>query len=293
MSAGEAIGELARAAAERAPQWIVAGLAAEAGPVGEFDGRARVRRVEEPRLEASVARFLEDSGPQATGAGLEPKLRVVSFVRARDGAVEVELSPTTWELGRGFHMALLAQERAPEAAKDWLAAAFRGRPVTPGLAAVHGAVTTTDGKLALMRRSAEVLYRPSHWAATFEEQMVQADLAESDALAFATLRGVHEELGVPRELCRTRFLCALIELETLNLAFYSHIAVEVSSTELVRLARTAPDACDADRLVFVDALPAVLRELSRSGGGSAHAPLHPTSALRLEVLARYLEPARP
>ncbi len=293
MSAGEATAALARAAAERAPQWIVAGLAAEAGPVGELNGRARVRRAEEPRLDAEAARFLEQSGPQATGAGLEPKLRVVSFARARDGALAVELSPTTWELGRGFHMALLAQERAPEAAKAWLAAAFRGRPVTPGLAAVHGAVTTTDGKLALMRRSAEVLYRPSHWAATFEEQMVQADLVETDAIAFATLRGVHEELGVPRELCHTRLLCALVELETLNVAFYSHVAVEVSSTELAHLARTAPDACDADRLDFVATTPRLLRELSRSGGGSAHAPLHPTSALRLEVLARYFEPARP
>ena len=293
MSCGEAIGRLALAAPARASAWLVAGLAAEAGPDALRMLPARTRRVEEPGLHASVASFLARSGPQATGPGLEPKLRVVSFARARDGALEVELAPTTWELGRGFHMALLGCSSAPVEAPEWLAAAFAGRPVTPGLAAVHGVVVTRDRKLVLMRRAADVLYRPSHWAATFEEQMVADDLEEPDSLARATLRGVHEELGVPRRLARTTFLSTLVELETLNIAFLSRIDIAFESRELLALARSAPDARDADRIDFVAAEPAALRALAASDGGTQHAPLHPTSALRLELLARQLELARP
>jgi len=288
VSCGEELGRWARASG-----WDVEGLAADAGPKGLRAQPARTRRVAEPALHASVANFLERCGPQATGPGLEPKLRVVSFARARDGALEVELAPTSWELGRGFHMALLACFAAPSEAPQWLAAALSGQPITPGLAAVHGVVVTRDRKLVVMRRAAEVLYRPSHWAASFEEQMVADDLVESDAIALATLRGVHEELGVPPRLARCTFLSALVELETLNLAFLSRIDVAFESRELLALARSAPDARDADRIDFVDAQPSALRQLADSGGGASHAPLHPTSALRIGLLARQLELARP
>lgn len=293
MSCGEAIGRLALASPARTSAWLVAGLAAEAGPDALRPVPARTRRVVEPELHSSVTSFFERCGPQATGPGLEPKLRVISYARASDGTLEVELAPTTWELGRGFHMALLGCSSAPVEAPEWLAAAFAGRPVTPGLAAVHGVVVTRDRKLVLMRRAADVLYRPSHWAATFEEQMVADDLEEPDSLARATLRGVHEELGVPRRLARTTFLSTLVELETLNLAFLSRIDIAFESRELLALARTAPDARDADRIDFVDAAPDALRALAGSGGGTTHAPLHPTSALRLALLARQLEAARP
>ncbi len=293
MSCGEAIGRLALASPARASAWLVADLAAESGPDALRPVPARTRRVVEPELHSSVTSFFERCGPQATGPGLEPKLRVISFARSHEGALEVELAPTTWELGRGFHMALLGCSSAPVEAPEWLAAAFAGRPVTPGLAAVHGVVVTRDRKLVLMRRAADVLYRPSHWAATFEEQMVADDLAEPDALERATLRGVHEELGVPRRLARSTFLSTLVELETLNLAFLSRIDIAFESRELLTLARTAPDARDADRIDFVDAEPSALRALARSGGGAEHAPLHPTSALRLALLARQLETARP
>ncbi len=293
MSCGEAIGRLALASPARASAWLVAGLAAEAGPDALGPVPARTRRVVEPELHSSVTSFFERCGPQATGPGLEPKLRVISYACASDGTLEVELAPTAWELGRGFHMALLGCSSAPVEAPEWLAAAFAGRPVTPGLAAVHGVVVTRDRKLVLMRRAADVLYRPSHWAATFEEQMVADDLEEPDSLARATLRGVHEELGVPRRLARTTFLSTLVELETLNLAFLSRVDIAFESRELLALARTAPDARDADRIDFVDAEPDALRALAGSGGGATHAPLHPTSALRLALLARQLEAARP
>jgi len=293
VSAGDDLGRLARASQARASAWSVAGLAAEAGPEGLRALPARTHRAVEPAQHASVASFLARCGSQATGPGLEPKLRVVSFARAGDGALEVELAPTSWELGRGFHMALLACSAPPPEAAEWLAEAFAGHPITPGLAAVHGVVLTRDRKLVLMRRAADVLYRPSHWAATFEEQMVADDLVESDAIAGATLRGVHEELGVPPRLARCTFLSALVELETLNIAFLSRIDVAFESRELLALARSAPDARDADRIDFVDAEPSILRALAESGGGASHAPLHPTSALRLELLARQLELARP
>lgn len=293
MSCGADIVRLALASRARESTWLVAGLAAEAGPAELRPVPARTRRVEEPALHPSVTSFFERCGPQATGPGLEPKLRVVSFARASDGVLEVELAPTAWELGRGFHMALLGCSNAPREVSDWLEAALSGRPITPGLAAVHGVVVTRDRKLVLMRRAADVLYRPSHWAATFEEQMVADDLEEPDALARATLRGVHEELGVPRRLARTRFLSALVELETLNLAFLSRIDIAFESRELLALARTAPDARDADRIDFVEADPNTLRALAESSGGERHSPLHPTSALRLALLARQLEAARP
>ncbi len=294
MSCGAELAALARASALCPPSALVAGLAAEVALGAPVDGRTRCRLAErEPELDEHAAAFLAAAGPQATGPGLEPKLRVLSFSRAADGGLDVELVPTTWELGRGFHMALLARDNVPTQAPVLLDAALRGRPLAPGLAAVHGVVLTRDRKLVLMRRSANVLYRPSHWAATFEEQMVADDALEPDMIARATLRGVQEELGVPRALARTRFLLPLIETETLNVAFLSRVDVAFDSRELAALARSASDAHDADRLVFLDADADALRAMAAREGAPEHTPLHPTSALRLLALARQLDATRP
>lgn len=286
--------ELAARSSARESRWILAGLAAEAGCARPPNGRARFEcAAGEPPLDSGAQRFLERAGPQATGPGLEPKLRVLGFELDPDGTLCVRFSPSTWERGRGFHMALLACDAPPPESESWLAAAFCGAPLVPGLAAVHGAVVTSDAQLVLMRRSAGVLYRPLHWAATFEEQMIAADLSAPDALERAVLRGLHEELGVAAGRARTRFLTALIELETLNIAFLSRVDVAASAREVRELCAGAPDAHDADSVAFVPAEPAVLRALVSSGGRPGHAPLHPTSALRLEALARHLLPARP
>jgi hypothetical protein len=294
VSCGAELAALARASELCPPSALVAGLAVEVSLRGTVDGRTRCRVAErEPDLDAHAAAFLAECGPKETGAGLEPKLRVISFSRAADGGLDVEFAPTTWERGRGFHMALLARDRAPAQAAHLLEAALRGRPLAPGLAAVHAVVLTRDRKLVLMRRSASVLYRPSHWAATLEEQMVADDAVEPDMIARATLRGVTEELGVPRSLARTRFLLPLVETETLNVAFLSRVDVAFDSRELAKLAPSASDAHDSDRIAFVGAEADELRALVARGGLPDHAPLHPTSALRLLALARQLDAPRP
>lgn len=285
--------ELARGAPTRAPHGIVAGLAAEVVFDGPPPRAVRCSCLQgEPELHASVREFLERAGAQNTGPGLERKLRPVRFGRRGDD-FEVVFAPTTWELGRAFHMAVMARREPIVAAPSWLQRTFAGEPITPGLAAVHGVVVTSDMKLVLMRRSAAVLYRPLHWAATFEEQMVAADLSREDALDVAVRRGVHEELGITERDAQVEFLTTMIELETLNIAFLSLVKLGASSRDVVELAAHAPDAHDADRLHFVDADPAVLRSLVERRGEPNLAPLHPTSALRMSALARHLESARP
>ena len=254
---------------------------------------ARVRvacLAREPELETSVREFLARAGEQATGPELERKLRVVRFARRSAGEVEVTLAPTTWELGRGFHLAVMARGVPEELASRWLVRALAGEPLTPGLAAVHGIARTRDGELVLARRSASAAYRPLHWAATLEEQMIADDLREEDALARALRRGLHEELGEAARGAEITFLTALVELETFNVAFLLAAQLRASAAELRESAACAPDAHETSALAFVSAEPNALRVLALSG---AFAPLHPTSALRLEVLARYLESARP
>lgn len=74
---------------------------------------------------------------------------------------------------------------------------------------------------------------------------------------------------------------------------FSRVDVAFDSHELAAIARTASDAHDADRIAFVDADSKVLRDLVAREGVPDHAPLHPTSALRLLALARQLDETRP
>jgi hypothetical protein len=288
------IAALAAHSSARDQSWIVADLAAQIGPTAKAHTRVTGACAErEPELSACVAAFMAAAGPQATGPALESKLRVVRFGPAGAGEFRVQLAPTTWERGRAFQMALLSHEQPPRDARGWLEAAFEGEPMTPGLAAVHATVVTRDGKLALVQRAAHALYRPLHWAATFEEQMVSSDLEHADVLAAAVRRGLHEELGVRAEDARVSFALPLYELETFNVAFLSFVDVALDARELEIAASKAPDAADAARMAFVDATPGRLRELAQSTGAPDCSPLHPTSALRLEALARHLAGVRP
>lgn len=293
MSAGAQAARLARAWSERRARGLVAGLAAEVPLCVARPARvSSTLLAREPELEASVRAFLERSGPQATGAGLEAKVRAVRC-SVRDEQVEIAFAPTTWELGRAFHLALLSSPELPPFAQHWLESALEGQPLTPGLGAVHGLIVTSDGALVLMRRAAGVLYRPLHWAATFEEQMIAEDCRGDDALDAAIRRGVREELGLDTARARVEFLMPLVELETLNFACLSLVRAAETAREVRERAARAVDAVDVASLDFVAAEPGRLRELAARGGAPAHTPLHPTSELRLLALARHLESARP
>jgi hypothetical protein len=281
---GELAEVLRSVARSGACDWLVTGGAAEL--TAEIDPtRVTCRSLPiAPPLDDDVQAYVRDAGPQPTGPGMEGKLRVVALARQHGGALHVELAPTTWELARTFQLALLCREETlatRSATWPWIDAAFRGRPATPGLAAVHAIVVTADAKVVLLRRAETVSYMAGHWSSTFEEQIVPDDLDGDATLARALVRGLREEcgLGAPR---RIELLPPILELDSLNIAFPAVIELAESSAAVAAALARAGNDHEVAGLAFggVDAL--------RNSASSPIdvSPLHPASEIRCLALAR-------
>lgn len=260
----------------RAGEWLVTEGAAELTARIEPARVACRSRAETPPPDADVEEYLVEAGPQATGPGLEGKLRVAALARGADGVLRVELAPTTWEIARGFQLALLARAETLATRRPtwrWIDAAFAGRPAVPGLAAVHAIVVTSDGKVALLRRAPTVTYKPGHWSATFEEQIVPGDVDGDATFARALSRGLREECGLDSAR-RIRYLPPVLELDSLNIAFPAVLEVAESSAAFAAALARARNDQEVDAVAFAE-LDAAL-EVS---------PLHPAALLRYRAVA--------
>jgi len=286
---------------------LLAGMAAEAveppDPGRDSLCRAFFRVVPEADVpvDASVREFLDRVGEQSTGRGLEKKYRVTRLQRRADGAMAADVAETSWELGAGFHMALRNPRNhasPPLALWRWVEEALAGRPRLPGIAVVHGLLLTSDHKLLLAERShRRVTYAPGHWSASFEEQITQSDFAVGDEAAdWASRRGVREEFGLelPTRREAVQVISALFELDSLNLGIVALVrpGVEAAAIEARWRAEPRPThAWEAEQIRFIEASPELLRAASRGQADDLPQPLHPTSRLRMAMLARWLETA--
>jgi hypothetical protein len=228
------------------------------------------------------------------GPDLEAKYRL-GRVRAGEGRLDITLSPTTWSEGRRFHVAL-AQNPALFAQVNgaWILPAPLGTQALPGLAVVHVMVLTADKQVLMAKRPSKASYAPSHWSASFEEQVTKADLDEQPVVfARAACRGFMEEFGIHADLVDVQVLSVAMEMPNLNLAVIALIRTPKTLSEIHGCWAGEPRPLHAHEAVEVGGIVADQQKLEEiaQGAPSDFTPLHPTSRLRLGILARCLSPA--
>jgi hypothetical protein len=190
--------------------------------------------------------------------GLRGKLRVTRLARDADGALRCELAPTTWERARGFHLARVEPARDARGAAADMAVDRRGlrRHAARSRARRGAAVVVTSrsqarlagGVRARSRTSPATGRRPSR------SRSSPTDLAGDATLARAVARGAREEFGL--ELgseSRVTLGRALLELDTLNVAFCALVEVPLRASEVVALWERRRDGARRIGLTFVDA----------------------------------------
>lgn len=245
----------------------------------------------ETEVDPAILRDLAAVAPEDVGPNQEPKYRLVGL-DVVDGRLDIELAPTTWQLGKSFHNAVRNHpDRFLRDGQRWLEPVPLGDARLPGLAVVHVIALTADGFVLAAQRAKKLSYAPEHWSISFEEQVTESDFRERDrAFHNAAHRGMLEEFGVDAEPSRIHLISALLEMSNLNLA--AVVLIEASQTldEIRHGWSTEPrptHAWEADAVDGIEADPAVLDRAAR-GEGERLSPLHPTSRLRCAILARWL-----
>jgi len=137
---------------------------------------------------------------------------------------------------------------------------------------LHLVVVTADSRLLLAKRSDKLVYNPSAWSLSIEEQMSEDDFSVSPdrvMRAWAN-RLLWEELGLsPEDINETdvRILSVFIEADVLNCSIAGVAYLPINSKDLASLLRTGgrPDQ-ELDEFLFVseDQLMDELRDPSRT-----------------------------
>jgi hypothetical protein len=166
-----------------------------------------------------------------------------------------------------------------------------GTAVLPNIACVHGIILTADGYLLLAQRTSGASYAPNSWSASFEEQLTTVDLRDlAQPFHRAAQRGALEEFGCEVDLARIHLVTVILELEILNLALVAILETEQPLEQIRRRWQTSPRPSHATEIADIDgvrASPESLKELAASKEYRDN-PLHPTSDLRADLLARWL-----
>ncbi len=129
-------------------------------------------------------------------------------------------------------------------------------------------------------------------SASFEEQVTEQDIAiGGEVFQHTARRGMREEFGVEIDPARVHLISVLLQMDNLNLG--TVVLVETAETlEEIRRAWSGPrqpshaweaEAIDGDGIDW-----ATLSSLAQSGHWR-RGQLHPTSSLRLALLARWLQ----
>jgi hypothetical protein len=246
---------------------------------------------EAPPIAPAALRLTTDADRAAVGPAWEPKYRFTEVRTNPDRTVEVALSETSWPEGAGFHAALRRLATQPLTTHDELLHQYlRGQASLPGLASVHVMVVSSDRQVLMARRGRSSAYAGGRWSVSFEEQLTATDLRPVQmAPVNAARRGLEEELGdrVAPDTAAIRILALLLETAILNTSFVMLVELSQDHQEIARHWRNLHiDDPEIAEIRWLPAQPRPLRQVSREFGDSQ---LHPTSALRLELLARSLE----
>jgi NUDIX domain len=276
-----AVADELNALATRDARWLVTLGALEA--CHSLGTPIRVTVQDGPPVDRAIEAQLEKlSFP--VGPELETKYRF-SALTCESDVLAVTLAPTTWASARKFHTTV--QQDPAWASKladgSWLTPMPFGDWLLPGIAVVHAIIMTSDDKVIVAQRSAEVGYAPEHWSVSFEEQLNGSDIDhEEDAFTAAARRGFAEEFGAELPARDVTPLTTVMQIDLLNLGMIT----------LLRPSMTAEDIRSSWRSVAKDSWEAKeVRglQLGDLDAGLANLGLlHPSSELRRLALRRWL-----
>ncbi len=248
--------------------------------------------LDEVPVNAAIQAELLSSAPTDVGPNQEPKYRFTRL-EATGSTLQINLAPTTWREGRGFHATLQTdRSRFARASGTWFLPIPLGQVAFPGLAVVHCVVMTADNYVLFAQRGAKVAYAPLHWSASFEEQVTQTDVAVGNMVfEAAAQRGMREEFGIAVDLDRIHIISSLLQIDNINVGIVSLIETTETLDEIREAWSSAPPPSHSWEALAIDSAaadPTLLRAIARTGQ-FPRGPLHPTSALRLVSVARWLE----
>ncbi|GIH24150.1 hypothetical protein Aph01nite_24600 [Acrocarpospora phusangensis] len=267
------------------PQWIVTPGALEATAPDGGQVHLSVDVSDGPGVSSFVQDRLAALGHIPTGPDLETKYRFAAL--RGGGAVEASLVPTTWSASNRFHRAVQQDPAWISHRPDgsWLLPLPFGEDVLPGVAVVHAVILTSDRQVVLAQRSDKVGYSPLHWSASFEEQLNERDFSrEENPFLHAARRGFREEFGCEVEERQAIPLTTLMQIDLLNLGVVVLLLPDLTGAQIHEHWRSrAKDDWEARdvRWLPVDAL-------LDGVGREPFTPLHCTSELRCQALARWL-----
>ncbi|HEV2961567.1 MAG TPA: TIR domain-containing protein [Candidatus Angelobacter sp.] len=282
------------------PCWLMLGEAAEVvNPPGPKSVSAIFKVVGEETapIAPEALALISNANLSSVGPAREKKYRMTAFKRTNGGDLCIEVTETNWSIGAGFHRALLTLDpaKATNARESWIEPLLCQTMHLPGLIAVHVIVLTSDRKVLLAQRSSKVFYAPGHWSASFEEQISEKDMLENqDTAANAARRGFAEEFGLstPPQPQAVQTISVLAELNTLNLSIVVLLQPGITYHLIRQAWKSEPrpvDHHEAQELAAIDASVETLKTAAEVGLSSMPAPLHPSSRLRLAMLARWME----
>jgi hypothetical protein len=221
------------------------------------------------------------------GEGRERKFHLVSVSSPMPAELHATIAETTWEEGASFHSAMSRQGASLRQIADRILSAWlKGTVDLPGILSVHCIVLTRDQKVVATRRASGSFYSANLWSVSFEEQVTSSDFETSDrdAVIAAAKRGFSEELGLSAEGCRVHVVSSILELPILSPALVAIIETDETSEGFKHAWEAAGNSYDAEiaEFNFVDATAVSLQSEIR------RADLHPTSAIRMQMLSRRL-----
>lgn len=234
-------------------------------------------------IPAWIAELAAAEDYAAVGDGWERKYRAISISRSA-GRLSASLMETTWEEGASFHHAMSRRpDRLRENADRILGAWFQDAVAFPGILSVHCVVVTGDRKVVATRRPAGTVYSAGCWSVSFEEQVTDADwqAAGRDPVSAAALRGFAEEFALATDFCTIRIVSAIVEFPIVNPVFVAVITTQERSETLAGHIAGCRSS-EVDDIRFLEESPDALRAETQ------RPDLHPTSALRMLILARLL-----
>jgi hypothetical protein len=250
--------------------------------------RVRVIGQEDAPIRPNITYIVTSADITEVGPDKEPKYRICAVHRSAH-EVRVDVAATTWTQGASFHRALRRLAPLPIDYLDTtMHAVFSGRAHLPGTACVHCILISQDQKVVLTLRAKRSEHSAGLWSASFEEQLTDRDFAAAEnPIAAAARRGFAEEFRMPAATLKVNVLSALLETEILNVAMVAIVETPATADDIRRAVNAARVTSDTelDAVEFVDSSTDALHAAVQ------RSDLHPTSAIRLDMLARHIHHA--
>lgn len=163
----------------------------------------------------------------------------------------------------------------------------------PGIAVVHCLLVTADRKVVLAQRPPNTPHAPGRWSASYEEQITGSDFSHTsiDAASAAAVRGLREEFAVEASAADTTIVSVLMEMPILNPAIVVIVRCQATYQQIEDTWGRHQREGHHDEIAGLRAVELSEDRLRSTALAWEQERLHPTSALRLLLLARWLKSA--